>query len=56
MRVIFQAFEMLSDDSLVDECDPVMEALSIYGGSNGWWTRIGGWGVIGLLGIVIWAG
>ena len=60
LRVIFQAFEMLNDDSHLDECAPVASFfttfMSISGGGGGDWWGVVGRGLVGILGgIFIWA-
>lgn len=60
IRVIAQAFEMLGDDSHVDECalPPPSSTLLGGGGTGGqWWKveNVGGWIGVGLVGVVGWA-
>ncbi|KAL8293067.1 hypothetical protein RQP46_000761 [Phenoliferia psychrophenolica] len=58
VRIIFQAFEMLADDSHVDECDPRGSLWSFpttLGGTSDWSGRIGGWLVFGMVILIAWA-
>lgn len=55
VRVLFQAFEMLADDSHVDECAPGSARAGFVGSSGDLWSRATGWAVIGLMAVVIWA-
>ena len=58
VRIIFQAFEMLADDSHVDECDPRGSLWSFpptLAGSWDWSGRIGGWIVFGMVLLIGWA-
>ncbi|ORY54081.1 eukaryotic membrane protein family-domain-containing protein [Leucosporidium creatinivorum] len=52
VRVISQAFEMLADDSSIDECAP--EGGS-KGGVGDWAAKAGGWVVLALVVLVGWA-
>ncbi|KAM0754062.1 DUF747-domain-containing protein [Meredithblackwellia eburnea MCA 4105] len=63
VRVIFQAFETLADDSHIDECAPRVAAWSwstfsfptTLAQGEDLASRIGGWVVIGLVALIGWA-
>lgn len=56
VRVISQAFEMLADDSTIDECAPDWNTKGLLGGGGDDWTsQIGGWAILGLVALVGWA-
>lgn len=55
VRVLFQAFEMLADDSHVDECAPGSARAGFVGSRGDLWSKATGWAVIGLMAVVIWA-
>lgn len=59
VRIIFQAFEMLADDSHVDECESKGTLWSsftpTFSGGRDWGGRVGGWVVIGLVMLIGWA-
>ncbi|BGP27400.1 hypothetical protein JCM10295v2_006368 [Rhodotorula toruloides] len=61
VRVISQAFEMLADDSAVDECAPlrVSSAIGFRGigaavREEDWVARVGSWAVVALSVFVVW--
>ncbi|BGP03210.1 Endoplasmic reticulum membrane protein 65 [Rhodotorula toruloides] len=61
VRVISQAFEMLADDSAVDECAPsrMSSAIGLRGivaavKEEDWVARVGSWAVVALTVFVVW--